>query len=207
MQEKTKRVMSGVWQVVFFLVLIWASLLAAGLISNKPPWTDPPGVALRLWIYLTSNVAETTPDSVFPELRPQPYAGPAALIFDVARRAAEALKWELTTVDPEARKIEAVVTSTLFGFKDDATLWVVADVEGDTDTRSTLYARSASRVGQGDLAANTRHIMNLFATANTIAPASTIIVERERDAPDESPPHQTAPTPSDPPAAASEVGE
>ena len=68
-------------------------------------------------------------------------------MFDVARRAAEALHWELRTVEPEERKIEAVVTTRVIKFKDDVTIWV----EADGDERSTLFARSASRVGKWDL--------------------------------------------------------
>ena len=121
--------------------------------------------------YLTSNVAETTKDSEFPELRPQTYAAPAALMFDVARRSAQGLKWELTTVDTEARKIEAVVTTKIIGFKDDVTIWV----EAESEDRSTVYARSASRVGKGDLGANTRYLMNFQETVNILAPVSAVV--------------------------------
>lgn len=174
------RFMSGLLQVVFFLAVVWASLLAAGLISNDLPWSDPPGMGTRLMTYLSTNVAETTPDTAFPELRPRSYAAPAALMFDVARRAAEALRWELSTVEPEARKIEAVVTTRVIKFKDDVTIWV----EADGEERSTLFARSASRVGKWDLGANTRHLMNLFETVDIIAPV-TAIVDKEETAEEE----------------------
>ncbi len=169
------RFMSGLLQVVFFLAVVWASLLAAGLISNDLPWSDPPGVGTRLLTYLTTNIAETTPDTAFPELRPRRYAAPAALMFDVARRAADALQWESSTVDPEARKIEAVVTTKIIKFKDDVTIWV----EADGEERSTLFARSASRVGLNDLGANTRHLMNLFETVDIIAPVTALVAEEE----------------------------
>ena len=169
------RFMSGLLQVVFFLAVVWASLLAAGLISNDLPWSDPPGAGTRLLTYLTTNIAETTPDSAFPELRPRRYAAPAALMFDVARRAADALQWESSTVDPEARKIEAVVTTKIIKFKDDVTIWV----EADGEERSTLFARSASRVGLNDLGANTRHLMNLFETVDIIAPVTALVAEEE----------------------------
>ncbi len=169
------RFMSGLLQVVFFLAVVWASLLAAGLISNDLPWSDPPGMGTRLLTYLSTNVAETTPDTAFPELRPRTYAAPAALMFDVARRAAEALHWELSMVEPEARKIEAVVTTRVIKFKDDVTIWV----ESDGEERSTLFARSASRVGKWDLGANTRHLMNLFETVDIIAPVTAIVDKEE----------------------------
>ena len=169
------RLMSGLLQVVFFLAVVWASLLAAGLISNDLPWSDPPGMGTRLMTYLSTNVVETTADSAFPELRPRTYAAPAALMFDVARRAAEALHWELNTVEPEERKIEAVVTTKIIKFKDDVSIWV----EADGEARSTLFARSASRVGKGDLGANTRHLMNLFETVDILAPVTAIVDEEE----------------------------
>ena len=169
------RFMSGLLQVVFFLAVVWASLLAAGLISNDLPWSDPPGMGTRLLTYLSTNVAETIPDTAFPELRPRTYAAPAALMFDVARRAAEALHWELSTVEPEARKIEAVVTTRVIKFKDDVTIWV----EADGEERSTLFARSVSRVGKWDLGANTRHLMNLFETVDIIAPVTAIVDKEE----------------------------
>ncbi len=189
------RFMSGLLQVVFFLTVILASLVGAGLISNDLPWSDPPGMATRLMTYLSTNVAETTPDSAFPELRPRSYAAPAALMFDVARRAAEALHWELSTVEPEERKIEAVATTRVIKFKDDVTIWV----EADGEERSTLFARSASRVGNVDLGANTRHIMDLFETVDIIAPVTAIV--DEADVTEEARPSpETTPTESDTPS-------
>ena len=190
------RFMSGLLQVVFFLAVVLASLLAAGLISNDLPWSDPPGMGTRLVTYLSTNVAETTSDSAFPELRPRTYAAPAALMFDVARRAAEALHWELGTVEPEARKIEAVVTTRVIKFKDDVTIWV----EADGEERSTLFARSASRVGVVDLGANTRHIMDLFETVDIIAPV-TAVVDKEETAEESQTSSEAMPTESDTPPA------
>ena len=190
------RFMSGLLQVIFFLAVVWASLLAAGLIANDMPWSDPPGMGTRLMTYLTTTIAETTPDTAFPELRPRTYAAPAALMFDVARRAADALHWESSTVDPEARKIEAVVTTKIIRFKDDVTIWV----EADGEERSTLFARSASRVGWGDLGANTRHLMNLFETVDIIAPVTAIVAEEEVTEESQTSP-EAMPTESDAPPA------
>jgi uncharacterized protein (DUF1499 family) len=193
------RFISGLLQVVFFLAVVWASLLAAGLISNDLPWSDPPGMGTRLLTYLSTNAAETTPDSVFPELRPRTYAAPAALMFDVARRAAEALHWELNTVEPEERKIEAVATTRVIKFKDDVTIWA----EADGEERSTLFARSASRVGTIDLGANIRHIMDLFETVDIIAPV-TAIVDEEDTAEESQASPEAMPTENDTPPATEE---
>ncbi len=190
------RFMSGLLQVIFFLAVVWAALSVAGLIANDLPWSDPPGMGTRLMTYVSTNVAETTPDTAFPELRPRTYAAPAALMFDVARRAADALHWESSTVDPEARKIEAVVTTKIIRFKDDVTIWV----EADGEERSTLFARSASRVGWGDLGANTRHLMNLFETVDIIAPVTAIVAEEEVAEESQTSP-EAMPTESDAPPA------
>ena len=196
------RFVSGLLQVVFFLAVVLASLLAAGLISNDLPWSDSPGMGTRLVTYLSTNVAETTSDSAFPELRPRTYAAPAALMFDVARRAAEALHWELGTVEPEARKIEAVATTRVIKFKDDVTIWV----EADGEERSTLFARSASRAGVVDLGANTRHIMDLFETVDIIAPV-TAVVDKEETAEESQTSSEAMPTESDTPPATEEPSQ
>lgn len=63
------------------------------------------------------------------------------------------------------------MTTKIIKFKDDVTIWV----EADGEERSTLFARSASRVGWGDLGANTRHLMNLFETVDIIAPITAVV--------------------------------
>ena len=157
-------------QAFLCLLIIFGSLLVAGLLTNKLPWSEPPGIATRLFAYLTLNEAETEVASIFPELRPPVYAAPAALMFDVARRAVDRLGWETLTVDADDRKIEAVVTTKVFGFKDDLLLWVAVIDE----QHSQFFARSASRVGKGDLGANTRHLMNLLAMVDATAPVSAV---------------------------------
>jgi hypothetical protein len=108
------RVLSGVLQVVFFLVLLGAALIAAGLIANRLPLTEPPGLLTRLSAYLNTNVAETQENSPFPELRPRRYEAPPELLFDVARRAAQNLKWEITGLDAGKKEIQAVVTTKVW---------------------------------------------------------------------------------------------
>ncbi len=172
------RFMNGLLQVVFFLVVVSVALLVAGLITNKLPWTDSPGVGKRLMTYLSTNIAETAVDSPFPELRPRAYAAPAAFMFDVTRRAAKALKWELTNIDAETKRIEAVVTTQVIGFKDDVTI----RLEATGEESSTLFVHSVSRVGKGDLGANTRHVLDLIETVNALAPiTATIVGEAEAE--------------------------
>ena len=165
------RIVSGIVQVFFFLVLIGASLLAAGLIANRLPLTDPPGFFTRLFTYLTTNVAETSEHSAFPELRTRRYEAPPALLFDYARRAAQSLGWEITVLDADTHEIQAVVKTRVWGFQDDVTI----QTPPAQPSGSWLVVRSASRVGKGDLGANTRHIMNLVQAVDMTIPAQALI--------------------------------
>lgn len=178
------RLVSGLVQVVFFLVLIGASLLAAGLIANRVPLTDPPGMVARLVRYLTTNVAETTADSPFPELRTRRYDAPPGLLFDVARRAAQRLGWDITSLDAEKKEIRAVVKTKVWKFEDDVTVHTPpAQPSG-----SWLVVRSASRIGKGDLGANTRHILDLVEAVEAMMPAPALHLQQGREAQGEAQP-------------------
>src|SRR2546427_4233993 len=113
------RVLWGLLQVIFFLLLVGLSLVAAGIIANRLPLTDPPGLRARLSAYLNTHVAETREDSPFPELRPHRYEAPAELLLDVARRAAQRLGWEITVLDVEKKRTHAVVTTKVWRLHDD----------------------------------------------------------------------------------------
>jgi hypothetical protein len=166
------RMVGGLLQVLFFLLLFGAALLAAGIIGNRLPLSEPPGWGTRLSTYLNTNVAETTPDSQFPELRLRRYDAPPALIFDVTRKAVERLRWE-AVFDHETKEIKAVVTTKLWKFKDDVTI----QIQPAQPSGSLLVVRSASRVGKGDLGANTRHIMNLVEIVDGTVPKQALVKE------------------------------
>jgi uncharacterized protein (DUF1499 family) len=131
-------------------------LLAGGLLLNRPPLLAPPGPVERLKTYLTTNVAETQEGHVFPELRSPLFATEAKATQDAVVAAMRSLGWrEVQVIDGEVR---AVAVSALFRFRDDVTVRLEA-TEGGT----LLHARSASRIGEGDLAANAKHLRLLFA--------------------------------------------
>ena len=131
-------------------------LLAGGLLLNRPPLLAPPGPAERLKTYLTTNVAETREGHVFPELRSPLFATEAKATQDAVVAAMRSLGWrEVQVIDGEVR---AVAVSALFRFCDDVNVRLEA-TEGGT----LLHARSASRIGKGDLAANAKHLRLLFA--------------------------------------------
>jgi hypothetical protein len=165
------RIVSGVLQGVLFLVVIGASLIVAGIIANRLPLTDPPGLWTRLRTYLTTHVAETSVESPFPELRLRRYNAPPELLFDIARRAVQRLRWEVAVLDVENKELQAVVTTKVWRFKDDVTI----RIQPAQPSGSVLWVRSVSRVGRGDLGANTRHIMDLVEAVNATAPAAVLM--------------------------------
>ena len=167
------RIVGVVLQIVFFLVLIFASLLVAGIISNRLPLNDPPGFGTRISTYLSTNVAETSADSVFPELKLRRYEAPPGLLFDVARRAVQGMKWEVTGMDDTKNEIHAVVTTKLWKYKDD----VVIQIQPAQPSGSWLWVRSSSRVGKGDLGANTRHIMDLVRYVDETVPKQALVAQ------------------------------
>jgi uncharacterized protein (DUF1499 family) len=143
---------------VSLIVLSLLGLLAAGLIANRPPMLDPPGLWARLATYLGTHVAETRADHPFPELRPRVYPLPPDALYAATRDAIGELGWTVRAEDAAGHRLEAVVTSALWRFKDD----VVVRIE-QRDAGSTPWLSARSRIGHGDLAANTRHLLDLYA--------------------------------------------
>jgi Protein of unknown function (DUF1499) len=147
--------LTAAFSIISILVL---GLIAGGLIANRPPMMDSPGLWARLVTYLGTHVAEIRPDHPFPELRPHVYALPPDRLYAAAREAIGGLGWGIASENPAGLCLTAVVESALWRFKDD----VVVRVE-PAEGGSTLRMRSSSRIGRGDLAANTRHLLDLYA--------------------------------------------
>ena len=144
------------------LVLLSAGvgcLVVGALVVNNPPLYDPPGFRTRLLTYLTTNVAEMHRDHRFPELELRSYTLPPASLFTRVEHAITALGWEIVDFDSGRYYLRAVVETSLLKFKDDVEVYLVPGSEG-----TELHIRSSSRVGKGDLGANTRHILDLLAT-------------------------------------------
>ena len=162
-------VVKVVLSVLFVVLVVAAAFIAGGLAGNRPPLSDPPGMWRRLQVYLTTHVAETAQDSEFPELRPRRFKGTPAEVLDAVAHTTRTFGWEPVTVDPQAGKLSAVVTSGLWKFKDD----LVVTVEPDGDGHSIVNARSQSRIGRADLAANAYHVRELLGgVARRVPPAN-----------------------------------
>lgn len=144
--------------LVLGLLCIPLVLVMGAFIQNDLPWNDPPGVFKRLHQYITTNVAETTAGSTYPELILREYDFPAEELFKMLRVSVNKLGWEITGHGDEKYSIMAVVTTPLRGYKDD----VLVRLLPISENRNHLYIRSSSREGHGDLGTNTRHILDLY---------------------------------------------
>jgi hypothetical protein len=123
---------------------------------NRPPLSSPPGPAARLKTYLTTNVAETRLEHPYPELRTPHLDAAPDRVREAVVVAMEDLGWR--EISGSGGEVRAVVVSSLFRFRDDVTVRL-EEANGGT----LVHARSASRVGRGDLAANARHLQDLLA--------------------------------------------
>ncbi|MFT5446178.1 MAG: hypothetical protein ACI9DC_001340 [Gammaproteobacteria bacterium] len=133
------------------------AMVFGGLYMNRAPLFEPPGFGVRMGLYLRSNVAETSSQSVLPELSPLLLRGDPQSALRAVMRAAVELGWHEVTLDEDAGRVRATVVSSLFRFRDDVRVSVSTQRAGQTE----INVRCASRVGRGDLGANAHHIMQL----------------------------------------------
>lgn len=160
--------MRRVLGLVVLAAVVFAGMLAAGMVKNRLPWSQPPGFTARVRTYLNTHVAETEEGSPFPELRPRHYeVAPADLFATVEQAIGKLGNWQVSERRPAERTLRVVVTSTLWRFRDDAVVRVEPEPAGPG---AILFVRSVSRVGKGDLGANTRHILNLYAELDGVIP-------------------------------------
>lgn len=89
----------------------------------------------------------------YPDLQTLTFSASPGSVFEESLAAAEELGWGIVEADTESGRIEAVATTTWFGFKDD----VVIRVRG-RDGSTRVDVRSVSRVGRSDVGANAERI-------------------------------------------------
>jgi uncharacterized protein (DUF1499 family) len=153
------RIVKRLLAFIVVAVLVFVTMLALGIRQNRLPLDDPPGSFVRLYTYLNTHVAETTDRSPFAELRTRTYTLSADALFAKVKEAIGSMPhWEIVESKDDARQLHAVMTTPLFRFKDDVTVAVVPQPGG----RPAVTVRGVSRVGQGDLGANTRHVIDLY---------------------------------------------
>lgn len=144
-------------RVALVLALLPVLFVGASLAWNHPPLLDSPGIGARLKTYITTHVAETRENHPFPELRPHTFTVSPALLFNIGVQMLPEMGWPLSSQDPGSYTLTAVATTRVWRFKDDITLQVHAAPTGG----STLYVRSESQTGKGDLGANLRRVINV----------------------------------------------
>jgi uncharacterized protein (DUF1499 family) len=87
--------------------------------------------------------------AAFPDIEPVLLAVPPAEAFKRVERVATALGWEIVARVPTEGRLEAVVTSPWFGFRDDVVVRIRPQGTG-----SRVDIRSKSRNGEADLGGN-----------------------------------------------------
>ncbi len=143
---------------IIFLIALAGCLIIGGLYLNNPPFHDPPGFWPRLNAYLTTNLAETRRDHEFAELELRSYTIAPTQLFAKVEQAVNSLGWQISDRDLEQYSLQVIIETQLMRFRDDMEIRIVPGERG-----SELHIRSQSRVGRGDLGANTRHILELYA--------------------------------------------
>ncbi len=149
--------MKIVVNLLIILLISGVGFASGAVLLNKVPILDPPGWKTRLIIYLSKNSAETDPYSPLPELRPDLYPVSGKQLFDIVRATAIELDWHVNSIDHTQMNMRVMVTTALLGFKDDMTIRIIAKASD----KSSLYARSQSRIGRADYGANLGHILKL----------------------------------------------
>jgi uncharacterized protein (DUF1499 family) len=91
--------------------------------------------------------------NAYPDIKPLILEIPAAQVFERALVAAREAEWEIVEANADTGRIEAIDTTTFFGFKDDIVVRLTP-----LETRTVVDVRSVSRVGRGDAGTNARRI-------------------------------------------------
>jgi len=98
---------------------------------------------------------------VHPNLKPLelPTGVTAEQAYELIKtEAAKQARWIIVKTDDATKSVQVLATTLIFRFKDDAIFQV--KIEGE---KVIVHARSASRVGRGDLGANAKRINSFFA--------------------------------------------
>ena len=108
--------------------------------------------------WFTHNVADTDAGT-HPDLAPLDVPLPVQdALPRVAAAVASLPRWQLESVEPGSGTLRATRRTRLFRFVDDVTVRLESTPDG-----VRVHARSASRLGKGDLGQNRRNLLELFA--------------------------------------------
>lgn len=143
--------------LLILIVLVPIVVLIAAISLNRVPVFAEPGVFARLATYLTRNVAETSDTPLFPELATPVFGLNKDDLVEKIKLVCNEYDWEVRSIADDHSEVHIIVSSPLWKFQDDMVVKLIPLSENET----SLSIRSASRVGKGDLGANTKHILDL----------------------------------------------
>lgn len=145
-------------KIILIVLVLLLMLPFATLLKNQVPLFKAPGLISRVSVYLTSNAAVTADVHDFPELITPVFKARADELFNTVEAAVNALGWQIQAIDRQNLRIEIVITSPVFRFKDD----MVVQIQAIDGNKTTLNIASRSRIGRADFAANEAHILRLI---------------------------------------------
>lgn len=145
-------------KIIVFAMIFIVGLVFFTLQRNGANLFEPPGFFERLTTYLTTNIAETSDDHPFEELRTPVFNVDAQKLYQRVLYVAGASGWNVLAHDSDNQNANIVVRTPVFLFEDD----VFVQVQFINMNESSLYIRSNSRSGRADLAANSGHIQKLI---------------------------------------------
>jgi hypothetical protein len=129
---------------------LYLALFSVGAIL---PWLIQPYFGARLQRAGATNIAATSEQAPWPELRPRRYGRPVAEVAQAVPRVIEQLGWRLAGQEPFAAEVP--VAGGLF--TDDLRVTLA-----EVDQQTVVNVHSSSRVGRGDLGENRRHVLQFF---------------------------------------------
>ncbi len=131
------------------LIIILLVLLSAGAAAI---FVLTPQFGRRIQTALSTNVAETSVEPEFPELKTRFYNAPREQAFEAAASVIENLPdWKLVAQNASEGRIEAEKKVVIF--TDDVSISLGGEPE-----QTRVDVRSKSREGKGDFGENRRHI-------------------------------------------------
>ncbi len=149
--------MSVIKFIIFVMVFIFV-VVSFTLYRNDANLFQAPGIGQRLSIFLRTNMAETSDDHMFEELRTPVFGIGAESLQKHVMKAALRLRWDVVSHDTENQSMNMIVRSPVLLFEDD----VFVQVQFIDTNKSSLFIRSSSRKGKADFAANVGHIQALI---------------------------------------------
>jgi uncharacterized protein (DUF1499 family) len=145
-------------KIIAFVMILIVALVFFTLHRNGANLFEPPGFRERLTTFMSTNIAETSDDHPFQELRTPVFNVDAQKLYQRVLFVAAASGWNVLAHDSDNQSANFVVRTPVFLFEDD----VFVQVQFINMNESSLYVRSSSRAGSADLAANSGHIQTLI---------------------------------------------